>query len=351
MNYAELLNRARGSLYGLAIGDALGAPVEGWSAEEIREKHGWVTHFLQDQVAGTDDTEFAVLTARMICQSKGVPTPEFMAKQWLVHCHDWPTRWDLMSSGCMSEKRAVANLLQGKLPPISGRDHMAADSCGAAMRAAPCGIAAPGDLDMARRLARADASVSHWDEGVFQAEAIAAAVCMAMIGAEFRVILGAALSALPEDSWTRRVVKDCHQTMLRASTPQESAINAWRVTDTGRPASHGPGAFALALNAFRFGKGDFRKTVLLAVNAGRDCDSSAAQAGAIVGALVGYDRLPAEWTSRIGPLPGKTLTPMANVQLDDVAHELTAFAATTLGIQQSAAPLPPAPARPSEGAR
>lgn len=335
MNYDELLNRARGSLYGLAIGDALGAPVEGWDAMKIRETHGWVSDFLQEEVSGTDDTEFAVLTAKIICSARGVPTPEFLAGMWLEHCWDWPDRMDLMSSGCMSEKRAVANLLKGKLPPISGRDHMAGDSCGAAMRIAPCGIVAPGDLDMARRLARADASVSHWNEGVIQAEAIASAVCMAMTGAELAVVVSAALAAVPEDSWTRRVVQEGHRAMSESANHEDGALNLWRVTDTGRPASHGPGAFALALNALRFGKGDFRQTVLLAVNAGRDCDSSAAQAGAIVGALVGYDRLPKEWVERIGPLPGRTLTKMANIRLDDIANELAAFAAHNDDIQDA----------------
>ena len=37
---ADLLDRARGSLAGLAVGDALGRPVEGMSAQEIREKFG-----------------------------------------------------------------------------------------------------------------------------------------------------------------------------------------------------------------------------------------------------------------------------------------------------------------------
>lgn len=327
MNDVELLNRTKGSLYGLAIGDAMGAPVEGWDALQIREKHGWVTDYLQDEVAGTDDTEFAVLTARIICAAKGVPTPAFLADMWLEHCQDWPARMDLMSKGSMSEKRAVANLLQGKRPPISGRDHMANDSCGAAMRIAPCGIVAPGDLDLARRLDRADASVSHWNEGVIQAEAIASAVCMAMTGADLASVVSAGLAAVPEESWTRRVVQDCYRAMSESTNDQERVVNAWRVTDTGRPASHGPGAFALALNAVRFGQGDFRKTVQLAVNAGRDCDSSAAQAGAIVGAMVGYDKLPMEWVKRIGPLPGKTLTKMANVRLDDVANELAAFTA------------------------
>ena len=322
MDEQKLLDKGKGCLYGLAIGDALGAPVEGWSAERIRREHGWVDDYLQDDVAGTDDTEFAVLTARIICQARGLPGPSFLAEMWLEYCDDWPERWDLMSPGCMSEKRAVANLLKGLLPPISGQDHMANDSCGAAMRIAPCGVVTPGNPGGARRLARADASVSHWNEGVIQAEAIASAVCMAMIGAELPVVTSAALAAIPETSWTYRVVDDCHRAMASGADAEDGVSRLWSVSDTGVPASHGPGACALALTALRHGRGDFRESVLLAVNAGRDCDSSAAQVGAIVGAMIGYGALPDEWVERIGPLPGSHLTRTAGVSLGDVAEEL-----------------------------
>jgi hypothetical protein len=70
----HFLDRATGSLYGPAIGDALGAPCEGWSAERIGAEHRWVDRYVTEDVAGTDDTEFAVLCARAICQACGWPT-------------------------------------------------------------------------------------------------------------------------------------------------------------------------------------------------------------------------------------------------------------------------------------
>ena len=326
MNRDALLDTILGSLYGLAIGDALGAPVEGWSATRIRREHGWISDFVQAEVSGTDDTEFAALTSRILRRARGVPTPELLASMWLHHCADWADRFDLMSSGGMSEKRAVANLRKGLLPPISGRDHMASDSCGAAMRIAPCGLVSPGDPDLARRLARADASVSHWNEGVFQAEAIAAATCMAAVGAELPVVVSTALSAIPESSWTRRVVDECWCHVRELEDPEDRAHALWSVSDTGVPASHGPGACAMAITALRCGNGDFARSVLLAVNAGRDCDSSAAQVGAVVGALAGHDRLPPAWVEAIGPLPGAYLTDMAGVTLSSLAGDLADLA-------------------------
>ncbi|MDT5198930.1 MAG: hypothetical protein QOH34_452, partial [Mycobacterium sp.] len=58
--------RVYGALIGQAVGDALGAPTEGLTREQIIERYGWVSDFLDDDPAGTDDTEYAVLTARLM---------------------------------------------------------------------------------------------------------------------------------------------------------------------------------------------------------------------------------------------------------------------------------------------
>ena len=71
-----LLDRFRGCLFGVAVGDALGMPTEGYTAQEIREKFGLVRemlpapegHFHSGLLAGqfTDDTEETLLLAESI---------------------------------------------------------------------------------------------------------------------------------------------------------------------------------------------------------------------------------------------------------------------------------------------
>jgi ADP-ribosylglycohydrolase len=56
-------DRVYGAFIGQAVGDALGAPTEGMTRDEIVAKFGWVSGFVRDDPAGTDDTEYAVLTA------------------------------------------------------------------------------------------------------------------------------------------------------------------------------------------------------------------------------------------------------------------------------------------------
>ena len=49
----DLLDAVYGSLITKAIGDALGAPVEGWYWTEIREKYGHITELMPGAIANT----------------------------------------------------------------------------------------------------------------------------------------------------------------------------------------------------------------------------------------------------------------------------------------------------------
>lgn len=79
----------------------------------------------------------------------------------------------------------------------------------------------------------------------------------------------------------------------------------------------------LAFGAFAAARGDFRKSVLTAVNMGRDADTTAAVAGALAGAVSGATAIPAEWSSAIGPVRGSCLPSMSGYHVLDIAELLT----------------------------
>ena len=76
------LNRVRGALYGVAVGDALGAPLEFLSADEIEARHGRV----REMIGGgwlflkpgevTDDTQMTLCVARGIVKNPANPIHE-----------------------------------------------------------------------------------------------------------------------------------------------------------------------------------------------------------------------------------------------------------------------------------
>ena len=75
------LNRIRGALYGVAVGEALGGPLEFMSAEAIKQQHGRVKemigggwlHLEPGEV--TDDTQMTMAVARGIVRDPQDPIP------------------------------------------------------------------------------------------------------------------------------------------------------------------------------------------------------------------------------------------------------------------------------------
>lgn len=84
----DILDAVYGSVIGGAIGDALGAPVEGWYYTEIREKFGRVTEFVDTNRRNapdgpgsvTDDTALAHYISLAIVRTGGRITPDDLAQ-------------------------------------------------------------------------------------------------------------------------------------------------------------------------------------------------------------------------------------------------------------------------------
>ncbi len=143
------MQRARGALYGLAIGDALGMPTQLLSRREIVTRWGGMLRGFQPAPPGhpiaaglpagavTDDTEQAVLLGRLLVKGHGVVDPRELAEALVSWEREMAARGSLDLLG-PSTKRAVAAVLAGTPPEEAGAS---GDTNGAAMRIAPVGIA------------------------------------------------------------------------------------------------------------------------------------------------------------------------------------------------------------------
>ncbi|SDH28713.1 ADP-ribosylglycohydrolase [Sinosporangium album] len=319
-------DRSRGALLGLAAGDALGAPTEGMTQAAIRESFGRVTGFLSDDAAGTDDTEYAVLCAQGLLRYGTAMTPADVANLWLETVA--AQRGGFHGAG-FSEMVAIANLRAGLRPPVSGADSYEMWSDGAAMRVAPIGVLCPGDPERAARLAAVDASVSHARDGVHCARAVAAAVAAAMTATSYRQVIDAGLAALPEDTWSRRLVTRALDLVAgtRSLAEAEDVLYA-RIPLFHYPwADAAPEAVALAFGLFAAGEGRFLDVVLGGVNIGRDSDTIAAMTGAMAGALHGASAIPAAWRDQVRQVSGRCIATTAGTDLVDLADALHAAAA------------------------
>jgi ADP-ribosylglycohydrolase len=314
-------DRARGALYGLAIGDALGMPTQLLSRPQIVARWGpLLTGFepapdehpiAAGHQAGdiTDDTEQAVLLGRLLVAGHGRIDPRELADALVAWEADMKARGSLDLLG-PSTRRALAAVQAGAPPEEAGAT---GDTNGAAMRIAPVGIASPlratspgtdnskkpsletlvdrveaasfvthgTSLALAGAAAVA-AAVSAGVSGAGVPEAIAAAIAAARIAAgRGRWVAGADVAARIE--WATQLVAGL--------PPAEAADVIYRLVGTGLTTQESvPAAFA-ALTAT---PGDPWLTCRFAASLGGDCDTIAAMAGAVAGACHGVTAFPGQ---------------------------------------------------------
>jgi ADP-ribosylglycohydrolase len=320
-------DRARGCLLALAAGDALGAPTEGWARADIRREHGWIEDFLTDDQAGSDDTEYAVLSAWAALAAGRAATSRDVAMVWQRALSEQAGGF---AGAGFSELAALSALEAGLEPPESGVRHVERWSDGAAMRAAPWGLLCAGAPREAARLAAEDARVSHSGDGVFAAEAMAAAVAVGAGGGDWRDALAAGQAALPSDSWTARSVARALRTVEDHPLSEDHAsmdvLDEALVRDvalTHYPwADSAPEALALTFGIVASRRGEVVPAILAGVNIGRDSDTIAAMAGAICGAATERITIPDAWAARIRVVHGRCITATAGTDLVALADRL-----------------------------
>ncbi|MEI6877082.1 MAG: ADP-ribosylglycohydrolase family protein, partial [Spirochaetota bacterium] len=223
---------------------------------------------------------------------------------------------------------AVDNLRRGILPPLSGRYNTLNIDDGAAMRIAPVGIVAR-DEAHAASLAALEASISHFEDGVFAAVACAVAVRLCMEGASAKEAVDGAMRHIPGDSWLGVTMKRMRDLVSRSAGIEE----AWAPlhADFWTPRhSISPEAIPQAFGIFLMTGGDFRKGMFWASNFGRDADTIAALVGAMSGARQGYDIIPRHWIERVRRPSGVCLKFAAAHDVVELGSELAKLG-TTLG--------------------
>jgi ADP-ribosylglycohydrolase len=314
-------DRVYGALIGQAVGDALGAPTEGMTREQITSKYGWVDDFVSDDPAGTDDTEYAVLSARIILKHGHELTPADVTAAWRENLAEQDGGF---YGGGFSEMTAINNIKAGLAAPQTGTDNHEMWSDGTAMRIAPVGVFCAGDPREAARLAAIDAQVSHARDGIYAAQAIASAVAAALVESSWEAVIEAGLAAVPPGSWSARMITRAVDIGRRAPGLRPAVDQLYEeISLFHYPwADVAPEAVALAFGMLAASRGDYVDAVLAGVNVGRDADTIAAMAGAMAGALHGAQAVPERWRERINRVRGHCIKAVAGTDLAELAGAL-----------------------------
>lgn len=127
----DLADRARGSLLGLAVGDALGAPAENLRPSEIRRRWGRIEGFVSDDPAGTDDTEYAIFSGLLLARHGSALTVTHVERAWhlwIADLDEGPFRGPGSASG--ERWRICAGGSPPRSPPSTGTPGATAWRCG-----------------------------------------------------------------------------------------------------------------------------------------------------------------------------------------------------------------------------
>lgn len=313
-----LFDKVYGALIGLAIGDSLGDAAR---KPENRANYGITTDFNSGASWSTDDTEFALLTAKILIDCQGNLTSDHVVDAWMEHvvCEDELKR------GGASETEASNNLRRGIRPPYSGQYNAFGISDGAAMRISPIGMLCAGQPERAVEMAEVDASLSHFRDGIWGAQAVAAAVSVAMVDGSFEDILEAAMAPIPKDSWLYYamnrafdIVDEHEGRLLDAWMPLHDQLrtSSWAAT---------PEAIPSAFASLKLEHGTFREGLTLAANFARDADTIGAVAGAILGARYGASSIPAHWREKTRFPTGTCLSFTAGLDIKEMAEQIAAL--------------------------
>jgi len=334
----EIRSRALGALYGLAIGDALGMPTQSLPRAEVVARYGPLVSGFRPGPAGhplaaglpagtvTDDTEQAVLLARLLVAGDGEVSAAALARDLLAWEESMRARGSLDLLG-PSTRRALAALAAGTGAAEAGRHGV---TNGAAMRVTPVGIAtsARDPRLLEDRVVAASRLTHNTGVALAGAAAVAAAVSAGIDGeplpAAIRRAVAAAASAAGRGHWAAGAdvaARITWATGLVAGLPQNQVIGTvYRLVGTSLATQESvPAAFAVAAAI----PGDPWLACRTAASLGGDCDTIAAMTGAILGACHGADAFPAAARATVARVNGLDLGPLADnlLAIRDAGHD------------------------------
>lgn len=329
--------RVRAMIYGVAMGDALGAPVEKLSAAAIRDRYGRVESLetrwhkmdlppeeRNNRVRGdgivTDDT-LMTLALCSVYSDTGRHLDAWDMADAMLRKIAWEPRWipELQRETMLLERLFYPekwifqrHQLTSCDPRQGGIGNMV--NCGAAMYITPIGAVNAANPRAAYDEAIAFASGHQESYGLEAAGVLAAAVAAAFVpDTTIETVIDTALS-LAKDGTRRAIADICEiaraergkgadhaaivdrfHTAIAPYSPMgddvnHSAAKAGRLTDAYQPSRlRSIEELPLALGFCLLNDGQFRKSIVDGINSGRDTDSIGVMAGAILGALNGED--------------------------------------------------------------
>jgi ADP-ribosylglycohydrolase len=284
-------DKAKGMIFGLAIGDALGYAVEFISLDQIKQQYGPSgISDLPEPALFSDDTQMgiAIIQALISAGQKDLESIMSAIKTEFIQWYHSPENNRAPGNTCLQGVSNMENGIHWTESGVKG-----SKGCGSAMRSAPIGYLYQNDPERLKLVASASGKCTH---GHPTADAGA-------IGAAFivKLVLDGIdpLEMIPKLlEFTKGISEEFDEAILNVERcidwdDEERALDflgeGWVAEES----------VALALYCFLRYPDSYKKVIIRAANTNGDSDSIACIAGAISGAFLGIEAIPKDWVKRI----------------------------------------------------
>jgi hypothetical protein len=300
----RLMDKIKGAWAGQVIGCTYGGPTEfryqGTMIQDyvpLEWPDGYVKSWMEN-TPGLYDDIYMDLTFVNVFERLGMDAPaDSFAMAFATAGY---TLWH-------ANQAARYNILHGIMPPASGHwlNNPHADDIDYQIEADYAGIMSPGMPNTASEISDRIGHIMNYGDGWYGGVYVGAMYALSFVSGDIEFIVSEALKTIPGES-------TYHKCMADVIRFHRLYPNDWKQTwfecerrwsqDVGCP----DGVFspfnidavinsAYILIGLLYGEGDFFKTIDIATRCGQDSDCNPASAGGILGAILGYSKIPDCW--------------------------------------------------------
>jgi len=338
-------DKIEGALLGRMAGCTLGAPVEFWEVDRMEK---WAAHigdafpntdywsavpepyntryivgkfqdYTRDGIDGVpvDDDIVYTLLGLLIAEEYGLDfTTADVGAAWLKY----------LPMACTAEDIALKALQKGiPADKAAEEDNPFMHWIGADIRADPFGYMAPGQPELAAKMAYRDAYLSHRQNGIYGEMYFAAVIAAAFAANDAFDALRIGMSEIPRDCDLARDLKWAFDQRYSV-TDYKKAREAVDRRFKGMSGVHTNNNACLTVFGLLIGDGDFSKSISETVAMGLDNDCTAATVGSIAGIIAGKDGIPAHWTRPFNNKVRSYFHGYPDFAIDDLIERFTVLA-------------------------
>lgn len=266
--------------------------------ETIRKyRFGFAGRAYGDTIHGMpvdDDTNYVVLAQRIVSDYGRQFTPENVAQAWL--------RYQSKDSYCTAERVAFCNFVKGYAPPESAvYKNPYREWIGAQIRGDYYGYINPGDPSMAAEMAWRDASISHVKNGIYGEMFVAAMLAAAAVTDDLETIIRVGLGEVPATSRLYESVMGIVEAYRAGVSHADCFARIHQAYDEHSPHGwcHTVANAMIVAASLLYGRGNYGRSICMAVETGFDTDCNGATVGSIVGLARGRRAISSDWSAPI----------------------------------------------------